>query len=170
MNIISLGSEKLALSFDELEININGVYYDNLTFIVRLLTYDELMRTNGIRTGDPSINLILEEEVFDIVLLEIIGIDDKIDKATIEAGVISTVTSAVINSSNFYISNIHAAIEKEEKESTVMNQIQLIVAKNFNIQFKDIINMPIDELVRKFALFQKTFPSEALEFKDKQEQ
>ena len=168
MNIISLGSERMAMSFDDLEVNVNQVYYNNLTFIIRLLTYDELVRLNSIRTEDAFINLIIEEEVFLLVLEEIVGIEEEIDTENIEAGIISTISGAVINSSNFYFSDIEAGIEKEMQDSNVFNQMQLVVAKNFNIQFKDVLMMPIDELVRKFSLFQATFPSEALEFKSEE--
>ncbi|MDB4533404.1 hypothetical protein N9242_00930 [Vicingaceae bacterium] len=165
MGIISLGSERIAVSFDELSININGASYENITFIVRLLTYDELVRVNSINTDDPVVNLIIEEDIFNITLYDVVGLGKDIDINEIEAGVISTISSAIMNSSNFYFSDPQAAIVKEEKESTLFNQMQLIVAKNYNILFKDIIKMPIDELVRKFALFQTTFPDQALEMK-----
>jgi len=164
MNIISLGSERMAMSFDTLEISINEVYYDNLTFIIRLLTYDELIRVNSIKTSDAVINLVIEEDIYELTLIEIVGIEEEVNINTMEAGVISTISGAIINSSNFYFSDVQAAIEKEASESSIFNQMQLVVAKNYNINFKDVINMPVDELVRKFSLFQATFPSEALAF------
>jgi len=164
MNIISLGSERMAMSFDTLAIDINGYYYNNLTFIIRLLTYDELIRVNSIRADDAVINLIIEEDVFSICLIEIVGIEDEVNINVMEAGIISTISGAIISASNFYFSDVPAAIEKESSESTVFNQMQLVVAKNYNIHFKDVIDMPVDELVRKFSLFQSTFPNEALNF------
>jgi len=169
MNIISLGSERMAMSFDDLEININQIYYNNLTFVIRLLTYDELVRINSIQTDDTLINLILEEDVFNLALIEIVGINEEVDLENMEAGIVSSVSGAIINSSNFYFTDIEGGMEKENIESNVFNQMQLIVAKNFNIQFKDILLMSIDELVRKFSLYQKTYPGEALSFDNQEE-
>jgi len=169
MNIISLGSERMAMSFDDLEININQIYYHNLTFVIRLLTYDELVRINSIQTDDTLINLILEEDVFNLALIEIVGINEEVDLENMEAGIVSSVSGAIINSSNFYFTDIEGGMEKENIESNVFNQMQLIVAKNFNIQFKDILLMSIDELVRKFSLYQKTYPGEALSFDNQEE-
>ena len=157
------------MSFDLLEINLNGIYYNNLTFVIRLLTYDELSRINSIQTQDALINLVLEEDVFQLTLLEVVGIEDEIDLDSMEAGIVSTISGAVINCSNFYFQDVEAGVAKEMQESNIFNQMQLVVAKNFNIQFKDILVMPIDELVRKFALFQVTFPSEALDFNREEE-
>ncbi|RLA65740.1 MAG: hypothetical protein DRQ78_04990 [Epsilonproteobacteria bacterium] len=169
MNIISLGSARMAMSFDDLEININQIYYNNLTFVIRLLTYDELVRINSIQTDDTLINLILEEDVFNLALIEIVGINEEVDLENMEAGIVSSVSGAIINSSNFYFTDIEGGMEKENIESNVFNQMQLIVAKNFNIQFKDILLMSIDELVRKFSLYQKTYPGEALSFDNQEE-
>jgi len=166
MNIVSLGSERIAISFKDIEVNINNEYYNNITFIIRLLTYDELVRVTSLDTENSIINLIIEEDIFATSLISISGINTEmgIDIEGMEAGVISTIASAIINTSRFYLADIEASIEKEKRESTVFNQMQLVVAKNFNIQFKDVIKMPIDELVRKFALFQETFPNESLVF------
>ena len=159
----------MAMSFDDLEININQIYYNNLTFVIRLLTYDELVRINSIQTDDTLINLILEEDVFNLALIEIVGINEEVDLENMEAGIVSSVSGAIINSSNFYFTDIEGGMEKENIESNVFNQMQLIVAKNFNIQFKDILLMSIDELVRKFSLYQKTYPGEALSFDNQEE-
>jgi len=164
MNIISLGSERMAMSFDDLGVNINQIYYNNLTFIIRLLTYDELVRINSINTNDSLINLILEEDVFNLCLIEIVGINEEADMENMEAGVVSSISGAIINSSNFYFTDVEGGMEKENEDSNVFNQMQLVVAKNFNIQFKDVLKMSIDELVRKFSLFQATYPNEALSF------
>lgn len=135
-----------------------------LTFIVRLLTYEELVKVNSISVDDVSISMLLEEDVFELVLHEIVGLSAHIDIDRIEAGIISTISGAVISASNFYFLDIHSGLKKAQTESTIFDQMQLVVAKNFNIEYKDVLLMPIDELARKFALFQATFPDQALSF------
>lgn len=165
MSIFSLSSEKMAMTFDnELAININGDSYTGLTFIVRLLTYEELLKVNSVAADNPLISVLLEDEIFDLVIQEVIGISDLLDTDIIEAGIISTISGAVISASNFYFKDAHAGIAKASQESTIFDQMQLVVAKNFNIEYKDVLLMPIDELARKFALFQATFPDQALTF------
>lgn len=159
----------MAISFNDLEITVNEIPYRNLTFIVRLLTYDELVRVNSINASDNLITLIIEEDIYSLVAEKIVGIDEEVDMDNLEAGVVSTIAGIVLNSSNFYFNEPLSAIDRESGESSIFNQMQLIVAKNFNIEFKDILKMPIDELVRKFSLFQNTFPNEALSFNDNQD-
>lgn len=165
MSLFSLSSEKMAMTFSsELAVNINGDSFVGLTFIVRLLTYEELLKVNAVNADNNFISLLLEDEIFELVLHEVIGISDPLDTDLIEAGIISTISGAVIAASNFYFMDVHAGIAKASQESTIFDQMQLVVAKNFNIEYKDILLMPIDELARKFALFQATFPDQALTF------
>lgn len=165
MSIFSLSSEKVAMTFSEdIAVDISGDSYTGLTFIVRLLTYEELLKINSVAADNPFISILLEDEVFSLVVQEVIGISDLLDTDTIEAGIISTISGAVISASNFYFMDAHAGIAKASQESTIFDQMQLVVAKNFNIEHKDVLLMPIDELARKFALFQATFPDQALTF------
>ena len=169
MNLVSLGSEKMAISFNDLEITINDMLYRNLTFIVRLLTYDELSRVNMINTDNSLINIVIEEDIYNLAVEQVVGIDEEIDVESMEAGIVSTISGIILNSSNFYFNDPLASVDKESTGSTIFNQMQLVVAKNYNIQFKDILSMPIDELVRKFSLYQTTYPNEALSFSNNQD-
>lgn len=170
MSLFSLGSEKRAITFRDLAIDISGETYTGLTFIVRLLSYEELIKINSIKQEDPEIAFLLEEDVFELVLDHIVGLplESGIDIDYMEAGIISTISAGVMYASNFYFNNVHAGIQRGLTESTIFDQMQLVVAKNFNIQYKDVLLMPIDELARKFALFQTTFPDQALAFDNEQ--
>lgn len=167
MGILSLSSNKVSMTFgDEIPISLYGHSYLGVTFILRLLTYEELLKVGALPTLSPGAAIELEDEVFSLVVDEALGLGPDIDLDNLEAGIVSSVAGAVLGASQFYFRDVKAGIEKGSGEYSVFDQMQLVVANNFNIPHQEVVAMPIDELARKFALFQATFPSQALEFND----
>ena len=170
MQVLSLTDDRMAMTFHNRIININGANYKSLTFIVRLLTYEELIRINAIAVDDTYLTLLIEDDIFNTVVESVVGLEGiEIDIDTIDAGIVSTIAGAVTSSSNFYLHNVEQGIKDEAANSTVYDQMQLVVAKNYNIDFAEVRKIPLDVLVRKFGLHQVTFPQDSLTFEQDQQ-
>jgi len=158
MNILSIKSHNFAINFKDIAITIGNEIYSNLTFIFRLMTIDELMRLNSLNTDNLMVKLEAEEEIFNLCLIDVIGLDKKIDLDKIESGIISTIAVVIVKRSTYYLLNTEEALQKEPEYLTIYDQMQLMVCKHFNMNFNEVVNLPIDDLIRKFALIQITFP------------
>jgi hypothetical protein len=162
MNILSIKQGKVSMSLGDLNVSIGGVIYNNLVLIARLLTYDEVIRLDSFDSTNPLANALIEDDVFDLVFERILGFPDdvEIDKDEIEAGIISTVTYAIITRSIEHVTSADALLEQYESELNAIDTMQAVVSRYMCTPFQDIVDLPINELFKRFALVKKTYPHE----------
>ncbi len=161
MNILSLGEDKMSISFPDIDISINGQVYSNLVFIVRLLTYDEVLRLLKFNTDNGLSNSLIEEDVFDLIFDKVLGIEETVDTEDIEAGIISTIVGAIQSKSLQHIYSTEALVAQYESELSGLDSIQAIVSRYFNTPYDEVRSYPVNKLLKRFALFKSTFPAEA---------
>jgi hypothetical protein len=171
MNIISMAQGKISIAFNTIDVEVNGVPYTNLMFIVRLLSYDELKRVDSFNTGSELANLIIEDEVFNLVFEEIVGLDEEIILDSLEAGIVSTIAGTVIEQSYFYVNNkLDKVLEKEESEISVIDQMQFLISHSYTMDFEKVRQLPINEIFKMYAVIKRTFPALELKVEDQNEQ
>lgn len=162
MNLLSTGVNSWLVTIED------TTSYGTLAFIVRLLTYEEMVRVTGINISTTAIKISLEDDIYDLCVTRILGFENvkDLDVNTIDAGVITSVSKCIYETSKRYYNNPEQLIEESLSESTLFDQMKLVVANGYNIDHRIVQDLPIDELMRKFALYQATFPQSALTFSD----
>lgn len=174
LSLISLGEDKYLSHLKDLDIEINGKLFTGLTIIFRLLTLNELKLVDKFLPGKQdkrdsaaSITIELEEDIFKKCVHHIFNIEniDDIDLDKIEAGVISTISGLILRQSYQLVQNPIKSIESFKPMISILDQIQLVVCKYYNMSYKDIVTIPLDELLKKYAVIDLTFPDQTLKFK-----
>lgn len=162
MNLLSTGVNSWLINLPDVS------YYGRLSLVVRLLTYEEMVRVVGIDITTSNIKISLEDDIFALCVQRVLGFEDLSDVrfGDLEAGLISTVAKCIYETSKRYYNNPEQLIEESLSESTLFDQMKLVVANGYNIDHRIVEGLPIDELMRKFALYQATFPQSALTFND----
>lgn len=169
MNIVSLEKGKVSINING-PITIGKNIYPDLLFIGRLLSIEELSRIDSFFSDDSRGNIILEDSIFDLCIESIVGVEDNvlksIDKNEIEAGIISTITLGLTTKSYEYFINADKYIESFTESLSLIDSIILIVSKYTSTSYDSVKKIPINELLKRFALIQNTFPNEVRLTKD----
>lgn len=162
MKILSIESGKISIAMGDIDVTIGGIIYKNLTFIARLLTYDELLRLESIAASSEYASILMEEDLFDTVIERILGFpeDQTINKDDMEAGIVSTISYAIMTKSLAHIVNAGAHTETYMDKVSVIDSMQVVVARYTSTPISEVVKYPINILFSRFAAIKKTFPYE----------
>lgn len=159
MNLISIPSGKISVKLNQ-AVTINDVRYNELIAICRLLTLDEINRIDNLAINNLESQILVEEDIFNIAFECFVGIEEAFDLDGLEAGVISTISKAILDSSYSYIINIESQLQQIRGGIMLIDNMQAIIARYLNINFLEVIKLPINEVYRLFAICEATFPEE----------
>lgn len=159
-NIFNSGIHGVSIPLTGLEVTINGNVYKDPICIARLLTVDELERVNRFDTTSPKSRALIEEDIIENTFESFIGITSDVDWGDIEAGIITTIVDAIVLKSVEYASDIISSLEEFTCQINILHSIQAIVSRFTSTPFSDVEDLPISELLRRYAICIATFPEE----------
>ena len=166
-------------------VTIGDAVYANAQFVCRLLTINELMHIDrytsvindimheGVefdfedewffieRDAIDDVKLVVEEEIFMRCFLGVLGVSVQVDISNIEAGVVTKIGQAILRRSlDLYIN-----YDKYTEEFTSLKQryfdiIKSLLCRYQNAKMEELDIMPIDQLIRRFAMLRAAFPKE----------
>ena len=166
-------------------VTIGDTVYVNAQFVCRLLTINELMHIDrytsvindimheGVefdfedewffieRDAIDDVKLAVEEEIFIRCCLGVLGVSVQVDISNIEAGVVTKIGQAILRRSlDLYIN-----YDKYTEEFTSLKQryfdiIKSLLCRYQNAKMEELDIMPIDQLIRRFAMLRAAFPKE----------
>ena len=166
-------------------VTIGDAVYANAQFVCRLLTINELMHIDrytsvindimheGVefdfedewffieRDAIDDVKLAVEEEIFMRCFLGVLGVSVQVDISNIEAGVVTKIGQAILRRSlDLYIN-----YDKYTEEFTSLKQryfdiIKSLLCRYQNAKMEELDIMPIDQLIRRFAMLRAAFPKE----------
>lgn len=166
-SLISIGEDKYLCHLRNILITIGEREFNGLTVIFRLLTVDELKIADRLipSTADPvgnanAISLEVEEDIFNKCVYHIFGLESKseIDLDTVEAGVISTIAGLILRRSYEHIERFEYFLQAYVGSINMFDQLKLVIVRYYNISYKEVCALPIDELVKKYVVLRATFP------------
>ena len=159
MNIVGIPGSRVSIQLP-VSVTLDGFIFEDVKFICRPLSYEELNRIFGINTSGNLQDLTIEEEVFDLVCEGVVGLDGMPSKDDLEGGVISTIVSGIISYSMSYINNIEDAVAKEEASLSVIDSMMAVISRYGSISISEVEKMPINKVFKLFASFKIAFPQE----------
>lgn len=166
-------------------VTIGDTVYASAQFVCRLLTINELMHIdrytpviNDImhegkefdfedewffieRDAVDQVKLVVEEEIFSRCCLGVLGASVTIDVDSIEAGVVSKIAQAVLRRSlDLYVNYDRYTEEFINLKSRYFDIIKSLLCRYQNAKMEELDVMPIDQLLRRFAMLRAAFPKE----------
>lgn len=178
LDLVSLGEDKYLIHLRGHEFRSGTTLIESPTLIVRMLTYDELKNLDKFLPADKKtsssswvMSATLEENIWGLCVLTIVGHEKlKLDLIGVEAGFISTVAGLIYKKSLDHINRTEAYIQIYAENATLFDQIKLLVARNYSMSYKEVNNLPIDVLCKKYAVIHRTLPNESINFEKEEEQ
>lgn len=159
-NIFQCGNGGVAITLHGLQVTINRSVYNEPVCIARLLTIQELERLSSFSNETALENITIDEEIVKLTFISFLGITDSVNWDEIEAGVISTISQAIRLKSISMVSDPINAINEMRSKIGLYDSIQAIVARFTATPFDVVKELPINELLRRYAICIDTFPEE----------
>lgn len=184
MDVLGLQEHQFVIPVQS-HVTINGAVYDGAQFVCRLLTLSEIKLIdkytpviNDIlhegkeydmeddwfhidRDAVEQSKLVAEEEVFKRCCIGVAGVEVTIQFDEIEAGVVTMIAQAILRRSLDMYMDFGKYIEIfYGRKSTYFDIIKSLLCRYQNEKMDDLDNMPIDKLLRRFAMLQSAFPEE----------
>ena len=166
-------------------VTIGESVYASAQFVCRLLTINELMhidRYTGVindimhegkefdfeddwffveRDMIDDIKLVVEEEVFARCFLGVLGTDAQLDMNNLEAGVVTKIGQAILRRSlELYVDYERYTEHFINLKSRYFDIIKSLLCRYQNAKMEELDDMPIDQLLRRFAMLRAAFPKE----------
>jgi hypothetical protein len=162
INIFDLKRDSIAINLEKITIiTKDGDIYKNMYALCRLLSIEEIRRIDTVNNDTPTVHDALEESILKECLVDFIGLDkDIVDWERSDAGLIPRIANAVILKSISIITDPLSKIPKMQSEISLIESIGAIVSRYLNISYIDVLELPINKLLRYYALCKKTFPSD----------
>lgn len=159
-NILSAGISGVSIPLLGQCVTINGIVYDEPICIARLLTVKELERVNLFDLNEPVASIEIEQDIVNNTFESFIGITDAVDWDGMEAGIVSTLATAIVGKSMQYVENVLGYIEECKAQINVLHSMQAIVSRFMSTPFREVEQFPVNELFRLYTICLTTFQQE----------
>lgn len=137
-------------------ITVDGYEINNLNIKVRLLTFSELNKC--LQLQQTTSNLEVNEEIFKSCFLGILGFKDiTLDFDKSPAGLIDTVSQIIYNESYKICTNLPTNFNSVVTTINNIETTAAAISHYLNICYTEVINYPIDKLLRLYAICHITF-------------
>jgi hypothetical protein len=124
----------------------------------RLLSYPDINKVMLMeQSGLPSNKI--NEEVFNKCIIGIIGFnDEQIDFEESPAGIIDHLSHKILTNSKKLIENIEESFAALSESASLYERLALVVSHYTNNSYEFTQQLPIDELIKRYALCAQAFP------------
>ena len=122
-------------------------------------------RLEKFNTDNHSSRTEIEEEIISNVFESFLGISNEIDWDSMEAGVATTIVNAIVLTSKSMLEDLINSVNRYRSSLNVAHSIQAIVARFMITPFAEVEKLPVNELLRRYAICMNTFPDEVQELK-----
>lgn len=139
----------------------DGSTVKNTSVLCRLLSMEEIIRINTTSNNAPLVHDTVEESVYNKCLIDFIGISkDDVDIFNSDAGLLSRVSSAVINTTLSIVEDPKRFVEQEETKVDFIDIASAIVSQRLNIPYHEVLRLPVNTVLKYFSVLKKIYPNE----------
>lgn len=137
----------------------SGTIIFSPNFKIKLLSYPdinkiELMESSGMKEVD------INEEIVEKCLLTIIGFEEEeLDLDNSPAGVVDHLATKIKLNSLMCINEVEETFQKFISTSSLFDRLALVVAHYTNNTYEYTQQLPIDELMKRYAVCYMSFPN-----------
>ena len=152
--LLTLPNKKIKLT--------DGNYIVSPSFKIRYLTFSELSKIDNM-SGTGITKLEINEQVFKISILDIIGFENRtkdIDIQETDAYIIDSIAEQVITQSYSLLNNRSGAFNYFANQVTWIEACARIVSYYTNHTSTEVMNWPVDKIIREYAICQAAFPNQ----------
>lgn len=172
-SLSSIGEDKYLINLPHISVELDTGELKGIAAIFRILTYDELRAIDRMlptaedpRPNAAAITADIEEDIFKKCMFRIFGIEsiEDIELDELEAGIISSLAGIILSKSYAHVENVQKFIADYSMAVNPIDQMKLMVCRFYSTPYDQVCEMSIDTLFRKYAVINATFPKEALQF------
>lgn len=162
INVFNLQRDLIVIKLGSISVKTtDGNIYKNVYAICRLLSISEIRRIDNIKNDTPVVHDALEFSIVSECLVDFIGVSkDIIDFDNSDAGLVPRIANAVIIKSLAVLNDPVSKVASLEEEVSLVEMMGAIVARHMNLSYIEVLDLPINKLLRYFSICKKTFPQE----------
>ena len=162
-SIVSLEEGTTLVQLRGMTVTINGIKYEDPTAKVTLLTFSQIKRADSIISGNNHLGIQeLQDDILSSCFIEFIGITDKVDWESMEAGVVHTLYNAILSKSMSYVVNAKEELDVHLNNINQIDVFQAVISRFLMIPYTETKRLPINEVYRLYALCRISFPETEL--------
>ena len=156
---LSSGENYFLVSLPNMKVKCkSGIMITGPNIKVRLLSYSEASKCISM-TNSGMNQLLINDEIVEKVVLGVIGFDGEvIDFEASDAGLCDALAERIMMESVYILNNIDLAYERIAPSVTWVETICCIVSNRMSTPYTDVLNLPIDEVIKRYAICQASFP------------
>lgn len=138
---------------------ISGLRIMSPNIKFRLLSYPDLSKINLMLQSGMSKEDIYEE-VCKKSILGIIGFDDEfVDFDNSPAGIVGHIGFKILENSKQITNDIEESFNILSSSTSLYERISMVVSYYSNIKYEDAQQLPLDELIKRYAICSMAFPN-----------
>lgn len=162
-------SERKLLKISRALVSLRGFFIvdqeynviDDPIILINLLNNIELESFKNIYDLNPVEKLNIENSIVRDKVLSILGYDKQINLDYTPAGVITSIAAAVIKKSEEYLLNTDNKMYEEAVSGVnYIEQMCAIISYYTNTTYDVVIEYPINEIYKRYAICQTAFPNQ----------
>lgn len=162
INVFDLKRDLIIVKLGSLNVvSTKGDNYRNAYAVCKLLSVNQIRRIDTVVNDTPVVHDALEESIVKECLIDIIGIKkEDIDFDKSDAGIVTRIANAVIVKSISNVNNPLEHLNKLSEQISFIETVGAIVSRYMNISYLEVLELPINIVLRYFSICQKAFGSE----------
>lgn len=145
----------------------NGKVFKEITkavCIVDLLSVSELKRYTNLGHKSDVLEAVVENVIVKDKVKEILNFEGySIDIQRSPAGSITTLAFAIYLKSKMHLMEPEPMYRLQEQSITMIDKMAAIIAYYMNIPFTTVLDLPVNEIYRRYAITSGAFPSQVLD-------
>lgn len=148
-----------------------GFIVDNPKILVELLSSKELIAYDGFTEKSVNDKMELEDSVITSKIIQIINyptISISLDFSP--AGIISYIAEAIILKSQLYLQYPIEVYNSVAEEVTFIEEMSSIISYYTNTPYDTVIEWPISQIFKRYAVCQRAFPQQIKPLENSQEE
>lgn len=158
---LNSGVDYYVVALNEIEIECeSGLRIMGPTIKFKLLSYPDLSKLEMMLNAGMTLEDI-NEEVCNRCIISIVGFEEeRLSFSNSPAGVFSHIGTKIIRNSKEVIRDLEGAFQAFSASASIYDRLILVVSYYTNNSYEFCQNLPIDELVKRYALCSMAFPAQ----------
>lgn len=135
----------------------SGVLIQSPNIKFKLLSYPDMSKIDLMYQSKMSVEDIYEE-IIEKCVVEVIGFpEEKIDFNESSAGIFKTLAIKILENSKMLVADLEQSFNSFTNTTTLLDQLALVVGYYTHLGYEKSKELPIDELLKRYALCCKGF-------------
>lgn len=151
--LLGSGVDYYILPLDDLDIQCkSGLCIRSPTLKYRLLSYPDINKVEILLRSGKDIDVVYEEVCIDKIETIMGYPDEVVDFDNSPAGLVPHLGRKIIDNSRLVLEDLEKSFLQLSESLTILDRLSIVVSNHTNEAYTQVKQLPIDELLKRYAL------------------